>query len=759
MPCRYITMTMSSVRRLVVLILIGGTLLSILAARSVSGSRDAAVEQTLVDETDEIVAELDRLTAGAFDVVQNLGDIVSSDWQTADEYRLLWPSYRDALPGDSAALLLTSVPATQLDSFLAAQEAIDEGFFPSIVNSAPPASGHVFIIASSDESQPVGADLSTIPGAADVFTNIDADTIEVRGSDFRSPVNTPAGQAQLIYRTTAERPDGQDGYIWNVIQVDTAAFLEIAMAGRDGFGAQLTLNVNDQLVDNGIEMGGAVTQTRATAGTNGLAMEVTVWTDGSTIVSRSASSVFWSTLLGTIGFATLVGLGTTAFVLARRAESGEREARHDELTGLPNRRWVMERLQASKGDIAVMFCDLDRFKVVNDSVGHASGDELLVRVSERIVAIVGERGEVARFGGDEFIILIQGRGDTYGQSIEVATELVTSMGGDPFIIEAGSFRTSMSVGLAMGNTNQIHGDELIRAADVALGRAKTNGRDTFVVYDNELREHEIGRLKLESELQDALDAQNLTVHFQPIVDSEKHVCSYEALVRWEHRGELISPGAFLPVVEDMGRMVDLGEIVLRKAIKIFTEVTDSDDATTLHINVDASQLLDPNFPQTVRDVVEEFDLDPSRLILELTEGEWVDSNEDLETVLLELANGGFAFAIDDFGSGYSSLGRLLTVPGLAEIKIDRSMVMRSMDPRTGAIVAGLVEIADRLEVALVAEGVEKTEEFAVLRRAGIPYFQGYLFGRPVPLSADDYVRPVDQASNGYTGHDAELDAA
>ena len=751
-------MTMSSVRRLVVLILIGGTVLSFLVARSVSGSRDAAVEQTLMSETGEITAELNRLTTGAFDVVENLGNIVSNDWQTADEYRLLWPSYTDALPGDADGLLLTSVPAAELDSFVAAQKAFDDGFFPSIVNSTPPEAGHVFIIASSDQSQPVGADLSTIPGAADVFVNIEADMIDVRGSDFRSPVNTPAGQAQLIYRTTVERPDGRTGDLWNVVQVDTAALLEIAMAERPGLGAQLSLNVNDQVVDSGIDLGDAVAQTRSTAGKDGLEIDVTVWTDGSTIVSRSASSVFWSTLLGTIGLATLVGLGSTAYVLARRAESGEREARHDELTGLPNRRWVMERLQDSEGHIAVMFCDLDRFKVVNDSVGHNSGDELLLRVSERIVAIVGDRGKVARFGGDEFIILIREREGTQGQSVEIATELVTSMGGDPFIIEAGSFRTSVSVGLAIGDTSQINGDELIRAADVALGRAKSNGRDTFVVYDDELRENEIGRLKLESELQDALDAQNLTVHFQPIVDGEKHIRSYEALVRWDRGGELVSPGVFLPVVEDMGRMVDLGTIVLRKAIKIFTEVTGTEDATTLHINVDASQLLDPNFPQTVRDVVEEFDLDPSRLILELTEGEWVDSSEDLETVLLELSNGGFAFAIDDFGSGYSSLGRLLTVPGLAEIKIDRSMVMRSMDPRTGAIVAGLVEIADRLEVTLIAEGVEKTEEFAVLRRAGIPHFQGYLFGRPAELTADDYVRPIEH-SGSPAALDTELDAA
>ncbi len=752
-------MTMSSVRRLVVLIIVGGTIISFIAARSVSQARDDAVERALTSETEEISDELTRLSDTAFTSVINLGEIVASEWQTSEEYRLLWPSYQTALPGDTASLLLASVPANELGQFTASQVQFDSEFVPTIVNRAPSESGHVFIVASSDVTQPIGADLSSIPGASEIFLEIEAGQVVVRGADFRSPVNVPPGQAQLIFRTTADRPDGIPGDIWNVAQVDSATLLEEAMAGRDGFGANLTLNVNDQLLMEGLSATDAIARTSRVAGSQGLEFNLAVWTDGTSVVTRSPLSVFWTVMASTLGFAALIGLSSTAYVLARRAESGEREARQDELTNLPNRRWVMETLQARKGEMAVLFCDLDRFKIVNDSVGHASGDELLVRVSERMVSLVGDRGRVARFGGDEFIIVVQRGDDTEGQAVEIATELVSSMR-DPFMIEAGSFRTSVSVGLATGNTNAINGGELIRAADVALGRAKNNGRDTFVVYDNEMREAEIGRLKLESELQTALDAKDLKVHFQPIVDATKQIRSYEALVRWEHRGELISPGIFLPVVEEMGRMGDLGEIVLRKAVEIFTEVIGNDDPTTLHINVDASQLLDPKFPQTVRDVIEEFDLDPGRLILELTEGEWVDSSIDLENVLLELSNGGFAFAIDDFGSGYSSLARLLTVPGLAEIKIDRSMVVRAMDPRTGAIVAGLVEIADRLEVTLIAEGVEKTEEFAVLRRAGIPHFQGYLFGRPAELTADVHVRP-DSSNDDPAFHErsSEADAA
>jgi len=729
-------MTMAGVRRLVLATLIVGALCAPLLSRAAAQSRDSGIERALANETSEIAAELDERVEAAFGVVTTLGGIVEREWQTSAEYELLWSQFNDALPGDTLGILLVSVPASDLDGFVAAQAEVDPNFTPVFLNSAPPDTGHLFLVATSDDEQPLGADMSSIPGVGQVFIGVEPDMVNVQGVDLRSPLNTPAGQAQLIYRTTATRPDGFEGDLWSVAQIDSAAILENIMATRQGaFRAEMSSEKNSGLVTKGLDTNVEMVQSTTTAGVSRLDLNLAVRTDGSSVAAQDPQRVLWTVLGATLALAALVGLGGSAIVYARRADRGERDARHDELTGLPNRRWVVERLSEQDGRVAILFCDLDRFKVVNDSVGHAAGDDLLIRVSERASAIVGERGEVARFGGDEFIIVLGEHSDVDAAAQAVADELVESMR-DPFIIDAGSFRTSMSIGVALGSPGGSDGGELIRAADVALGHAKTGGRNSWVLYDDVLREAELGRLELESELQEALDTEALSVHFQPIVDAGQRIRSYEALVRWNRNGELLSPGIFLPVVEEMGRMGDLGEIVLLSAIKTFVESTGHDNGTSLHVNVDPSQLHDTDFPHLVIEALEEHDLDPRRLILELTEGEWIDSGEQIQAVLLELEAAGLRFAIDDFGSGYSSLARLVSVPGLAEIKIDRSMTVRAMDPRTQAILAGLAAIAHRLGVTLIAEGVENIDELEALQDAGIDLYQGYLFGRPGELTAE-----------------------
>ncbi len=725
---------MAVVWRAVGIILLLGLVGGLVSARLAQSARDSALETQVQSEAAQIASELDLQVQSAISSVLSLGETMSDGWKTTEDFDFLWRSVRTALPGDTDALILVSVPPEDLDAFVDAQTQLDPSFEVALLTEAPPEPGHLFITSSSDASQRIGADLSSIPGIAAAFARLEPATVRINGADLRSPISPPPGQAQIVYRTSVERPDGGTGSLWTIAQIDSAFLLEQALDERSAaFGAALQLNVNEKPVLRGVPERTSEATTSFAVGDDGLELMVDLWTDGSDVETATGQDMLIAALIATLGAATMVGLCGTVIVYARRADRGERDARHDELTGLPNRRWLVERLDQADGGIALLFCDLDRFKIVNDSVGHAAGDELLVRVSERTLDVVGDRAAVARFGGDEFIVLVSSS-EPMRVAQELAGELIDAMH-EPFSIEGGTFRTSMSIGISGGDAPAVDAEELIRSADVALGHAKSNGRDTWVVYDTELRKAEQGRLELESELQTALDDSAFTMHFQPIVDEDLRLSSYEALVRWERDGQLVSPGVFLPLVQEVGRMGDLGRIVLRRALQDFVDIAGDGD-TTLHVNVDASQLLDPTFPDEVLRVLDNVGLDPARLTLELTEGEWLDSDIDLNATFGPLSAAGIGIAIDDFGSGYSSLARILAVPGLTEIKIDRSMVVSAVDPRTGAIVAGLVEIARRLDVKLVAEGVEQMEEFSTLQRAGIPLYQGYLFGRPGELTEE-----------------------
>ncbi len=728
-------MSLLGVRRLIVLITIVGVLFSAVNTVVDSGARKDRIEADLTDTSTRIMRDIERRLGEAVLAGQNLTGILERSWQTSSEYRVLWPSYVGSLPGETTAIYLAAVQPADLNTFLDAQRVTDPSFQPVLLNNNPPSSGHIFLVGSADASQPIGADLSTIPGAEDVFTEVPVGGVRARGADLRTPGSSPAGQVQLIFATSTIRPDGGRSDIWNVVQIDVETIVDRSLSrqGR-GYGATASIDINETAFSSGLPPDRAFTTRTNSVDIDGLfTVEVSTRSDGSMFPAESGLALLIRNLGLTAALALFVGLAGSAIVFAQRADRGERDARHDEMTGLPNRRWLVEQLDHDPVGCALLFCDLDRFKVVNDSAGHAAGDELLICVANRLASVLDGRGTVVRFGGDEFIVLLADAADPESRACRIADEIVDAMR-DPLTIAAGSYRTSMSIGIATADDGDARSAELIRAADVALGYAKSGGRNCWVLYDRDMREAELDRLQLETELQAALDDEDFDVYFQPIVGADREVVSYEALVRWHRDGQLISPAAFLPIVDEIGRMGELGTIVLCKALGIFHHVID-DETTTLHVNVDASQLLDRSFPSTVMSVVSHHGFDPGRLILELTEGEWLGSSLEVDVVLDELDRFGIGFAIDDFGSGYSSTGRVLRVPGLREIKIDRSVVAQAMDNRTQALIAGIVETAKRLDVCLVAEGVERAEEFAILRRAGIPHFQGYLFGYPAPLTA------------------------
>jgi diguanylate cyclase (GGDEF)-like protein/PAS domain S-box-containing protein len=417
-------------------------------------------------------------------------------------------------------------------------------------------------------------------------------------------------------------------------------------------------------------------------------------------------------------------------------------ALHDTLTALPNRALFLDRLglalrrtERRSGSVAVLFCDLDRFKVVNDSLGHDAGDRLLVDVAKRIVTALRPADTVARFGGDEFTILCE---DIAGE-IEAATiaQRIVDVFRDPFLLEDGEVFLATSLGIAIARGTDDRAEDLIRDADAAMYRAKERGKGRYEIFDEAMRADAVARLETESALRRALERGELVLHYQPEVDiASGAICGFEALVRWEHptRG-LLAPGAFIPLAEETGLIVPIGEWVLREAC---TEATHwaglSDEPLTLSVNLSARQLAQHDLVSMVRRAVAETGIDPATLCLEITESAVMESGSATTAQLRALKSLGVSLAIDDFGTGFSSLAHLRRFP-VDVLKIDGTFVAGlGHEPQDASIAAAVISLAHALGLETVAEGIETDEQLTILRQLGCDLGQGYLFARAAPAA-------------------------
>jgi diguanylate cyclase (GGDEF)-like protein/PAS domain S-box-containing protein len=416
-------------------------------------------------------------------------------------------------------------------------------------------------------------------------------------------------------------------------------------------------------------------------------------------------------------------------------------ALHDPLTGLPNRALFLDRLgiallrtERHSGSIAVLFCDLDRFKVVNDSLGHDAGDRLLIDVAARIASALRPSDTVARFGGDEFTILCE---DIAGE-IEAATisQRIVDVFREPFLLEDGEVFLATSIGIAIARGAGDIAQDLIRDADAAMYRAKDRGKGRYEVFDEEMRADAVTRLETESALRRALERGELRLHFQPEVElASGSIIGFEALIRWEHpvRG-LILPAEFMPLAEETGLAVPIGEWVLREAC---AEVRrwQLESPLTLSVNLSARQLSQPDLVATVRRALAETETDPATLCLEITEGAVMESGTATTAQLRALKSLGVRLAIDDFGTGYSSLVHLRQFP-VDVLKIDRAFVDGlGHETRDASIAAAVISLAHALGLSTVAEGVETHEQLVVLTQLGCDAGQGHLFAAPQPPAA------------------------
>ncbi len=410
-------------------------------------------------------------------------------------------------------------------------------------------------------------------------------------------------------------------------------------------------------------------------------------------------------------------------------------AHHDALTGLPNRTFFHERLQqatlqAKRGvPFVLMSLDMNGFKGVNDTLGHAAGDELLRAVAQRLRACVRESDTVARLGGDEFAVIQTGPKED-GDAVVLAKRLIHSLG-QPYLLHGHQVLSGCSVGMTMAPRDGEDADDLLKKADMALYRAKKDEAISYSFFEPELDTRMETRRTLERDLRQALLRDELRLHYQPLVDAQTQVVtSYEALVRWQHptRGT-VSPADFIPMAEESGLIVPIGEWVVRTACEEAATWTNREKVA---VNLSPAQFKSGRLPEMIADALSFSGLSADRLELEITESVLLQNSETTLRALHRLRGLGVKIALDDFGTGYSSLSYLRSFP-FDKLKIDRSFVQDLPESRSArAIVQAIAALGASFNMAITAEGVEKLEQMEYLRGEGCNELQGYYLSKPKP---------------------------
>lgn len=465
----------------------------------------------------------------------------------------------------------------------------------------------------------------------------------------------------------------------------------------------------------------------------------------SELAVRAASGrdeVWWSIsgrpqYAGDGSFTGFRGNGTDITATRQGQKDAARLAMYDPLTGLSNRHRTAHRLgttlkayQLSKRSCALMTIDLDRFKAVNDTLGHHAGDELLKQVAQRLQQVVKEVGcEIGRLGGDEFQVMLPDIDDR-GRLGEIA-KAVIAMISQPYSVDGARCVIGASVGLAIAPYDGINSEDLVRSAELALYAAKGGGRGQFRFYASQLHSEAERRRRIEEDLRDALQKDQMRLAYQPVVScADNQVVAFEALLRWDHPelGE-VSPATFIPIAEECHLIAAYGDWALRRACE---EAAGWPGSVRVAVNVSAAQFGNPNFLGSVTQTLAASGLEPSRLELELTESIFLGDDAEIARTFNSLKRLGVRLALDDFGTGYSSLGYLQKVD-FDKIKIDRGFIEGVTEPgsRNAAIIRSVVSLAEGLKMDTTAEGIEALDELEIMRELGIQTVQGFIYSKPV----------------------------
>lgn len=421
-----------------------------------------------------------------------------------------------------------------------------------------------------------------------------------------------------------------------------------------------------------------------------------------------------------------------------------RLAYYDALTHLPNRTLFQDRLHTAlqsaerqKNWVVLMFLDLDRFKPINDSLGHAAGDRMLKDMATRLLGCVTDDDTVARMGGDEFTLLLEPRSSremALNRAITVAEQILASLV-RPFVLEGREFFVTASIGIALSPQDGNELSQLMKNADTAMYHAKERGKNNFQFYQADMNASALERLELESDLRHALEQNEFVLYYQPQFSGDgKRLTGAEALLRWRHpRRGLVPPGDFIPVLEELGLVVDVGDWVIDEACRqLKTWHQAKVRVPKVSVNISARQFSDGQLGTRIANILRSTGLSPACLELELTESILMREVSEAMQILAGLKNLGLSIAVDDFGTGYSSLNYLKQFP-IDVLKIDRTFVDGLPSGEQDAQIArAIIAMAHSLNLAVIAEGVETHEQLDFLREHGCDEVQGYLFGRPMP---------------------------
>ncbi len=421
-------------------------------------------------------------------------------------------------------------------------------------------------------------------------------------------------------------------------------------------------------------------------------------------------------------------------------------ASHDSLTGLPNRSLFMEKLdkiilnykRKKDNNFAVLFVDIDKFKVINDSLGHSTGNQLLVETAIKLQLCLRPEDTIARLGSDEFTIILENINDK-SEAIKVANRIQKELS-YPFILNNNEIFASASIGIAIGNLSYEYPEELIRDSDIAMRKAKNLGRARYELFDAGMKTQASEQLQLEADLRHAIDRNEFILYYQPIISLKTgFITGFEALIRWKHpkRG-LVGSDIFIPIAEETGMIIKIGEWVLKEAckqIKIWHKKYPQDKSLTISVNISGRQFSHPKLLENISEIVEDSGIDPANLKLEITESTIMENSEKARAMLEEIRKLNIQLQIDDFGTGYSSLSYLHRFP-VNTLKVDRSFVSRiGSNDENIEIVKTIISLAKNLNMVSIAEGIETKNQLIKLRLLGCEYGQGYFFSRPVDVES------------------------
>jgi diguanylate cyclase (GGDEF)-like protein/PAS domain S-box-containing protein len=432
--------------------------------------------------------------------------------------------------------------------------------------------------------------------------------------------------------------------------------------------------------------------------------------------------------------------------ITRQKESEEQlrhDMLHDNLTGLPNQALFQDRLSTvfrvherhPDTGFALLFVDMDDFKIINDSLGHVQGDRLLVKVARRLRSSIRDDDTVARMGGDEFALILSNTSDAAG-AMRAAKRILESLE-RPFGLEGQEVFISTSIGIALATKNYRRPEELLRDADTAMYRAKSAGKNRFALFSGDMHKAALKRLQLETDLRRAVAEQQLVPYFQPIVDMVSgDIAGFETLVRWEHPEQgFISPGDFIPISEETGLIVALGELVMNKACqyrKAWQEHIAHCPDIYISLNLSPRQLIHADLPDRVSQIIKQHALEPKNFRLEITETALMENTALALQILTQFRDMDIKIYLDDFGTGYSSLSYLHTFP-IDVLKIDKTFVDRleSDGDKAQRIIEAILNMAGTLEIDVIAEGIETASQAEILQSLGCTYGQGYFYYRPM----------------------------